>query len=116
LTVVLDESCLRRVVGNESVMRDQFQSLIDVSTSGRITFRILSFEAGAHQAMGFPFHIFTFDEGDPIVYVELLDRGEFLEDVGEVARYRSAFEQVMKKAYSPAQSRSFLKKMLGTTE
>ncbi|MFP3965820.1 helix-turn-helix transcriptional regulator [Actinomadura fulvescens] len=114
LTVVLDEACLHRPVGNEEVMREQYRRLLEVSARpDELTLLILPFSAGAHQAMGFPFHLFSFSGNDhPIVYVELLNKGQFIEDISEIARYSTAFNQVRDAALNPKESREFLEGMI----
>lgn len=109
LTVVLDEAVLRRTVGNAEVMREQCEGLIGAAARPGINLRVLPFDTGAHQAMGFPFQIFEFVDDDPhLVYVELLSRGELLESAEEVGRYRAAFDQVYKRALSAEKSRTLL--------
>jgi transcriptional regulator with XRE-family HTH domain len=109
LTVVLDEASLRRTVSTHDVMREQYERLIDAAGQPDISLRVLLFGAGAHQAMGFPFHLFRFIDGDPeLAYVELLNGGQVLETAEEVGRYRAAFDQVHERALSPEYSRNFL--------
>jgi hypothetical protein len=94
---------------------EQYERLIDASVQPHISLRVLPFYAGAHQAMGFPFHLFRFIDGDPeLVYVELLNGGQVLETAEEVGRYHAAFDQVYERALSPADSQNFLSKL--TTE
>jgi transcriptional regulator with XRE-family HTH domain len=110
LTVILDESSLRHVVGEADVMREQYRRLAEDSDRANVTVRVLPFAAGTHQAMGFPFHIFEFVGDDPrVVYVELLDRSQFLEDANEIGRYLAAFAQVRERALSPEDSHQLLK-------
>src|SRR5262249_17159158 len=105
LNVVLDESCVRRAVGGPEVMAEQCRRLLSVAGKKHITLRILPFDAGPHQAMGFPFHIFDFTGDDPaIVYVELLNRSEVVESAEEVGRYRAAFTQARERALPPKES------------
>jgi transcriptional regulator with XRE-family HTH domain len=112
LTVVLDEASLRRQVGTTDVMLEQYERLIDSASEPGISLRVLPFDAGAHQAMGFPFHLFRFIDGDPeLAYVELLNGGQVLETAEEVGRYRAAFDQVHERALSPMDSQKFLSKL-----
>jgi hypothetical protein len=94
-------------------MREQWERLIEAADEPGISLRVLPFDAGAHQAMGFPFQIFEFVDDDPqLVYVELLSRGQVLESAEEVGRYRAAFTQVHERALSPEESRSFLDELV----
>ncbi|HZR53283.1 MAG TPA: helix-turn-helix transcriptional regulator [Streptosporangiaceae bacterium] len=109
LDVVLDESSLRRTVGTPDVMSEQYLRLVAAADQANVTLRVLPFEAGSHQAMGFPFQIFEFAGDDPhIVFVELLSGSECFESAEEVGRYRAAFNQVSDRALDPARSRRFI--------
>jgi len=112
MTVVLDEACLKREVGGRDVMREQIHRLLLAADRPNLTIQVLPFEAGPHQAMGFPFQIFDFTGDDPeIVYVEMLSRAEFLETAEESGRYRAAFAQVRARALSPEDSARFLERL-----
>jgi transcriptional regulator with XRE-family HTH domain len=109
LDVVLDESALRRVVGTPEVMAEQYRRLAATADHGNVRIRVLPFDAGSHQAMGFPFQIFEFAGDDPhIVFVELLSGSQCFESAEEVGRYRAAFNQVSDRALDPVQSRRFI--------
>jgi hypothetical protein len=109
LNMVLDEASLRRVVSTREVMREQYERLTEAAGQPNISLRVLPFDAGAHQAMGFPFQIFEFVDDDPqLVYVELLSRAQVLEIAEEVGRYQAAFHQVHECALSSEESWNFL--------
>jgi len=113
LSVVLDEASLRRAVGTRDVMREQYERLIDAAGQPNLGLRVLPFDVGAHQAMGFPFQIFEFIDDDPrLVYVELLSGGQVLESAEEVGRYQAAFNQVHERALPPEESRNFLGELI----
>ena len=112
LTVVLDESCLHRAVGDADVMREQYDRLIAVARRPGADLRILPFAAGPHQAMGFGFHIFQFTGDDPaIVHIERLNTSDFLEGAEEVGRYQAAFRQARERALSPKRSLKLLEEL-----
>jgi transcriptional regulator with XRE-family HTH domain len=109
LDIVLDESSLRRTVGTPEIMSEQYLRLLTAADQANITLRVLLFDAGSHQAMGFPFQIFEFAGDDPhIVYVELLCGSQCFESAEELGRYRAAFNQVSDRALDPAESRRFI--------
>lgn len=112
LDVILDESALRRAVGTPEVMSEQYLRLVAAAGQPNVTLRVLPFDAGSHQAMGFPFQIFEFAGDDPhIVFVELLNGSEIFESAEETGRYRAAFNQVTDRALDPAESRRFIKRL-----
>lgn len=116
LHVVLDESSLRRTVGTPEVMCEQYLRLAAVADQPSVTLRVLPFDAGSHQAMGFPFQIFEFAGDDPhIVFVELLSGSQCFESAEEVGRYRAAFTQVSDRALDTAESRRFIDYLAAST-
>jgi transcriptional regulator with XRE-family HTH domain len=116
LTAIMDEAVLRREVVAAEVMRIQIEYLIEASEKPGIDLRVLPFDSGAHQAMGFSFQIFEFADDDPrLVYIDLLGRAQVLESAAEVGQYRTAFDQVHQKALPPDLSRNFLTNLLQRT-
>lgn len=117
LDVVLDESSLRRMVGTPEVMSEQYLRLVAAADNASITLRVLPFDAGSHQAMGFPFQIFEFAGDDPhIVFVELLSGSQCFESAEEIGRYRAAFTQVSDRALDPAGSRRFIEYLAASAD
>jgi uncharacterized protein DUF5753 len=114
---VLDESSLRRMVGTPEVMSEQYLRLVAAADNASITLRVLPFDAGSHQAMGFPFQIFEFAGDDPhIVFVELLSGSQCFESAEEVGRYRAAFNQVSDRALNPVESRRFIEYLAASAD
>ncbi len=113
LDIVLDEAALRRPVGDPEVMRRQLDRLIAESDRERLELRVMPFAEGPYQAMGFPFQIFEFISDPRVVYTELFTGGRMIETAEEVGPYLSAFDQVWARALDPAQTRDFLKTLLG---
>ncbi|MFC0037132.1 helix-turn-helix domain-containing protein [Actinomadura rayongensis] len=108
LSVVLDEAVLRRPVGGGAVMREQLHALAAVAEHSGWDLRVIPFEAGPYQAMGFPFQIFEFRADPRVVHTEMFDGGRVLETAEEVGRYLTAFDQVRASAWEPGRSRDFL--------
>jgi transcriptional regulator with XRE-family HTH domain len=116
LNVILDEATLRRAVGGPDVMREQYKHLLSQMDRPGTSVQVLPFSAGSHMAMGLPFCIFNFTGDDPsIAYVEMLHRGEFLQNNAQVHRYEVAFKQAHAQARSPEKSREFIEKLLAET-
>jgi transcriptional regulator with XRE-family HTH domain len=60
LSVVLDESCLRRRIGAEQVMYDQLSHLAELASRPNVTIRVLPLDA-QHTVLGPAFVIFHFE-------------------------------------------------------
>lgn len=72
LTIVVGELALVRSVGGSSVMRQQIDWLVRLSTHEKISLFLMPFEAGPHPGMGVPFTVLRFrEEGLPsALYLE----------------------------------------------
>ncbi|HEU5387882.1 MAG TPA: helix-turn-helix transcriptional regulator [Streptosporangiaceae bacterium] len=112
LSVVLDESVLRRRIGSDSVMYDQFQRLAAESKRPNLTLRILPLGA-THTVFGESFVIFGFGADSDqmlqdIVSTEQLLSSHTLEGERETYLHRIAFQMLSDAALDPAASREFI--------
>ncbi|CAM3434220.1 Scr1 family TA system antitoxin-like transcriptional regulator [Stackebrandtia soli] len=101
---ILGEAALRYQVGGKKVLREQLDYLLELQRQPNITIQVLPFSAGAHPGMAGPFVILAFDKDPDIVYLEGLTSALYLEDSGELERYRMVFERLLAEALSPAAS------------
>ena len=105
LWAVVDEVALQRPVGSAAIMREQLASLIERSRSPNVTVQVLPLEAGAHPGMDSAFTLLYLEEVNDVVYVEGLIGNFFLQNSGDLLRYRRAFDQLRAIALSPRDSR-----------
>lgn len=110
LQVVLDESVLRRVVGNPGVMRAQLSQLLELSLLPNVTIRVLPYEAGALPAVETKFIILGFSSPavSDVVFVEGLVGDLYLEKPADVHEYSSVYENLLKMALSAAKTNDFI--------
>ncbi|HEY0717389.1 MAG TPA: helix-turn-helix transcriptional regulator [Streptosporangiaceae bacterium] len=115
LVLMLNEAVLRRMVGDVDVMAAQLRALAAAAERPQVTLQVLPFSAGAHASMEGGFVLIQFpEETDPdVVYVEGIMGDLYLESVGEVKRYQSAFERIQAVALSPGESLTFISAMAG---
>ena len=112
LSVVLDESVLKRRIGDESVMYEQLQRLVRDGDRPNLTLQILPLSA-QHTVFGESFVIFGFgDERDAIlqdvVSTEQLQSGFVVEGERETYLHRIAFQMVSEASMDPVASRAFI--------
>jgi transcriptional regulator with XRE-family HTH domain len=116
--VVLSESCLRRVIGNREVMREQVSFLVGLSKLPNINLQIVPFTARVVTA--YP----TFDRfsmfripapgvaGDlEFVYLSNGNDPRYLDDKTSVEIHDRKFEDARASALRPDESRRFLKEI-----
>lgn len=112
LSVVLDESVLRRRIGDETVMYEQLQHLAREAERPNITLRVLPLNA-QHTVFGESFVIFHFgSDNDPmlqdVVSTEHLNRGFTLEGERETYLHGIAFSMLSDASLDPAASRALI--------
>ncbi len=101
LTVVLNESVIRRPVGGRAVLSGQLVRLIDVGELPNVSVRVLPFAAGMHRGvLSGPFVLLRFpDDGrdvePPVVYMENPTGALYLDKPQEIDYYGSAFGDVL---------------------
>ena len=112
LSVVLDESVLKRRIGDESVMYEQLQRLVRDGDRPNLTLQILPLSA-QHMVFGESFVIFGFrDDSDDlqqdVVITEQLRSSVTLEGERETYLHRIAFQALSDASLSPAESRALI--------
>jgi transcriptional regulator with XRE-family HTH domain len=112
LSVVLDESVLRRRVGDESVMYEQLQRLAQEADRPNLTLQILPLDA-QQIAFGESFVIFGFGEDDDavlqdVVSAEHLRSGFTSQGERETYLHRLAFQMLADAALDPVASRALV--------
>jgi transcriptional regulator with XRE-family HTH domain len=111
---VLDETCIRRLVGGHEVMRRQLDRLLELAERPNIIMQVLPFEVGAHPGtMLGPFDVLGFGHpADPgVVYVES-DSDPYPDREGDLQRYTAAFDQLRSMALSVPQTNDLLRQTL----
>ena len=110
LSIVVDESVLRREVGGRDVLDRQLQQLVDASHRPGVEILVLPFEAGAHAALTESFVIFDFALGAraPVVHCEGLTGGQFRTRSEDVQIYREAYEDLRRRALPVEASRTVI--------
>jgi transcriptional regulator with XRE-family HTH domain len=112
LTVVLDESVLKRRIGDDSVMYEQLRHLAREADRPNLILQILPLDA-QHTVFGESFVIFDFvADSDAmlqeVVSTEQLKSGFILEGERETYLHRIAFQMLADAALDPAASRTLI--------
>lgn len=103
---LVDESALRRVVGDSQLMREQLGHMLEAAAAPNITMQVVPFEAGAHPGLDNTFMLLEFESSvqPPVAYVENLAGTFYLERESEIMRYREVLEHLRACALSPTNS------------
>ncbi|OKH88502.1 helix-turn-helix domain-containing protein [Streptomyces uncialis] len=112
LVVVIDESCLRNVVGNTQVMQNQCRYLLNVGKLPNIRIQV----APSHQPdvlrPNASMSLITLPDGEQWVYSESLDRGHFGNDPALLAQHSQLYDVLRADALSARESAALISEVL----
>ncbi|MGK5630163.1 helix-turn-helix domain-containing protein [Streptomyces sp. URMC 123] len=110
LWAVLDESALRRVVGNRHIMREQLEYLVELSRLPHVTVQVMPFRMGAHPGVNGQYAILEFPDAtdSSVVYLEGVTSDLYLEKAHDVQSYSMMYEHLRAQALSADQTREFI--------
>jgi transcriptional regulator with XRE-family HTH domain len=112
LSVVLDESVLRRRVGNEAVMHEQLKRLMHEAERPNVSLRILPLNA-QHSVFGESFVIFSFGPDNDAAMQDVVSaehlRSDFsIEGERDTYLHRIAFQMLVNASLDPTASRELI--------
>ncbi|GIF68883.1 transcriptional regulator [Asanoa ishikariensis] len=107
--VLLDESIVRRPVGDSETMCEQLRWLVELTRRPNIEIRVRPFDAGIPHYLT-SFTLLGFEQDPGVLYVENVHSDTLSEVADEVARARTAFEQMWTEALTTAQTRALLRR------
>ncbi|MCO5967323.1 helix-turn-helix domain-containing protein [Actinoallomurus soli] len=113
LWAILDEAVLRRPVGGDQVMRDQFARLVQASQNPHVMLQVLPFAVGAHGGMSGPMTLFTLPDETMLVYAEAFGGGQIIGLPEEVANCRQRLDLMRACALPPDDSVRMIADLIG---
>ncbi|MFG2555324.1 Scr1 family TA system antitoxin-like transcriptional regulator [Streptomyces sp. NPDC048581] len=105
---VLDESCLRTMVGSAAIMRDQFAHLLAAGRSPNIRIQVVPADSPDIDRPNTTMWLITLPDGHQWVYSESLDRGHFNDDPTLFARHRQTYDVLRADALSARESAALI--------
>ncbi|MFE7759830.1 Scr1 family TA system antitoxin-like transcriptional regulator [Streptomyces sp. NPDC057438] len=106
--VVLDESCLRNLVGDPDVMQGQCAHLLDVAEQANIHIQVApAARPGVIRPSG-SMSLITMPDGHKWVYSETLDRGYFSDDPAVFVRHSQTYDVLRADAPSARESAALI--------
>ncbi|MGW0845025.1 helix-turn-helix domain-containing protein [Streptomyces sp. NPDC002787] len=106
--VVLDESCLRNLVGNPAVMRGQCAHLLDVAERANIHVQVAPASLPGLIRPSGSMSLITLPDGHKWVYSETLDRGFFSDDPAVFGRHSQTYDVLRADAPSARESAALI--------
>ncbi|MFI2225084.1 helix-turn-helix domain-containing protein [Streptomyces fradiae] len=107
--VVLDESCLRRPVGEPAVMKEQVQRLIEFAEQPNTVLQVAPFDMGTRRPFDLPITLLTLPDRSLVSYAESAQRGHLERESTSVVPLLTAYHQLQAEAPSQASSVAMIK-------
>ena len=110
LFFILDEAVIRRLLGDESLRKEQLKKFSTMAERPEITIEIVPFSAGLHSGMSNVFSILEFPgSSEDVLYFEGVHESLFSRDVtAEVTVYRELFEELRSISLGPKGTLDYL--------
>jgi transcriptional regulator with XRE-family HTH domain len=108
---VLDESCLRRPVGERAVMEEQFGRLIEFAEQPNTMLQVAPFDMGARRPFDLPITLLTLSDRSVVSYAESAQRGHLERESTSVLPLLTAYHQLQAEAPSQAASVALIDKL-----
>ncbi|WP_406380987.1 Scr1 family TA system antitoxin-like transcriptional regulator [Streptomyces sp. NBC_01618] len=101
---IIDESVLRRKVGNRACMYEQLAALLGLVNTPNSKVQVMPFNAGPHPLMGGALTLLTLTDGTTVAYEEGIRAGHLYEDPDVVKKWRRQYEVLRANALSLPES------------
>ncbi|MGW2043618.1 helix-turn-helix domain-containing protein [Streptomyces sp. NPDC001858] len=109
---VMDESCLRRVVGSPAVMRDQCAHLLSVGQLPNVRLQIAPAGLYGIQRPTRPVSLIALPDGERWIYTESLTRGHFLNDPDAYAEQSRIYDVLRADTLSARESAALIGQLM----
>ncbi|MFH8615010.1 helix-turn-helix domain-containing protein [Streptomyces sp. NPDC017979] len=104
ILVVLDESCIRRPVGEPEVMREQLSRLLEFAERPNTALQVADFAMGARRPFDLPVTVATLPDRSLVFYAESAARGHVERDGRFITPILTDYHHMQKYALPQAQS------------
>ncbi|MGW1175637.1 helix-turn-helix domain-containing protein [Kitasatospora sp. NPDC002543] len=107
--VVLDESCLRRVVGGRDVMVEQLLHLEKLAERPEVIIQIAPYSLGENRPFTHMAYLLTMPNRKVLAYGEVEQRGYIDRDTKSVASLTKSYDRLTVEAHGQAESLAFIR-------
>ncbi|KEF17224.1 DNA-binding protein [Streptomyces rimosus] len=111
LHAVLDESCVRRPMGDAAVMDDQLARLLKFAEMPNTVLQVAPFSMGARRPFSLPVTVLTMADRSIMSYAESAQRGHLERDSASVTLILKAYHQLQAEALSQAASTAMIEEL-----
>jgi transcriptional regulator with XRE-family HTH domain len=113
VTVVIDESVLRRNLGGRKVRQEQLEHLMNSGRLRNITLQVLPLDCEENSGVDGPFVLLTPKGKQQVAYLEVQGVGQLITDPEEVRILAARYGSIRGQALTPRESLALLQQLLG---
>ncbi|MFD4629285.1 helix-turn-helix transcriptional regulator [Streptomyces sp. NPDC058284] len=111
ILVVLDESCLRRPIGDSATMAAQLAGLVEFAELPHTVLQVAPFAMGARRPFDLPITVLTLPDRSLMSYAESAQRGHLERESTFVLPTLTAYHQLQAEALSQAASVAMIEQL-----
>ncbi|MFF8831808.1 helix-turn-helix domain-containing protein [Streptomyces sp. NPDC015131] len=114
--LILEESVLRRTIGDADVMREQLAHLADCARRRNVTLQVLPLDcglSGEHAGDRGDINLVETQEHDHLVYLEIQAESLLIKDRAKVSTYSQRYAKIRAQALGPGESLGLLEQLAG---
>ncbi|MEU8517056.1 helix-turn-helix transcriptional regulator [Kitasatospora sp. NPDC048722] len=109
LHTVLDESCLRRIIGGRDVMVEQLLHLERLAERSNVIIQVAPYSLGENRPFTRSVHLLTMPNRKVLAYGEAEQRGYIDRDIQSVAKLAKGYDRLAVEALGQAESLAFIR-------
>lgn len=109
LWAIVDETVVRRTVGDSKTMKEQLAHLASMAEAGSVKLSVVPTATHFHPGLSGPFRLLSFDGRPSLVYAEHSGGGQLIEGTIEVRRHVAVLEELRGWSLTPTQSVELIK-------
>ncbi|MEU6391992.1 helix-turn-helix transcriptional regulator [Streptomyces sp. NPDC046939] len=109
--IVLDESCIRRPIGDAAIMDAQFKRLVEFADLPNTVVQIAPFDMGARRPFSLPVTVLTLADRSLVSYAESSQQGHLERESTFVLRTLTTYHQLQAEALSQAASVAMIEQL-----
>ncbi|MFG2139582.1 Scr1 family TA system antitoxin-like transcriptional regulator [Streptomyces sp. NPDC048650] len=111
ILAVLDESCVRRPMGDPTIMNAQFERLLKFADRPNTVLQVAPFSMGARRPFTLPVTVLTMPDRSIMSYAESAQRGHLERESAFVLPILTAYHQLQAEALSQAASVAMIEEL-----
>ncbi|MEV0279632.1 helix-turn-helix transcriptional regulator [Streptomyces sp. NPDC050610] len=104
MSVVMDESCIRRPVGGREVMNAQLERLAEFASLPTTMLQVAPFDIGERRPFDLPVNLLTMSDRSVVAYAESQAQGHLDREAASVLPMLTAYHQLQAESLSQAAS------------